>query len=128
LIFGDSSFFVGLADERDQWHQQADRLGRTLPKGMVVSDLIIAESVTIIGARGGGRAGSVLYEFFRDFCDLEFMDSRILDEAMQLHLSFDGKLSVADCASVAIMARRGIRRIVSFDSDFDRVKGIERIA
>ncbi len=127
MIFGDSSFFVGLADRRDQWHDQAARLGGSLPKGLVVSELVVAESVTIIGSRGGGRSGSALFEFFRDFCKVEFVDQSTLNEAMELHRRFDGKLSVADCASVAIMGRRKITRIVSFDSDFDRVKGIDRI-
>ncbi|MCK4454942.1 MAG: type II toxin-antitoxin system VapC family toxin [Thermoplasmata archaeon] len=51
----------------------------------------------------------------------------LLDEAMALHLQYDGTLSVADCASVALMSRKGIGGIVSFDSDFDKVRGIRRI-
>jgi predicted nucleic acid-binding protein len=128
VIFGDSSFFVGLADTRDQWHRRALRLERSLLKGFVVSDLVVAESVTIIGSRGGGQAASELYEFFRDSCEIEFVDEGLLAQAMALVLRFDGKLSVADGASVAIMGRREIPRIVSFDSDFDRIKGIERIS
>ena len=46
---------------------------------------------------------------------------------MALHLQYDGTLSVADCASVALMSRDGIGEIVSFDSDFDKVRGIRRI-
>jgi predicted nucleic acid-binding protein len=128
LIFGDSSFFVGISDSRDQWHARAARLRDNLPKQLVVSDLVVAESVTIVGSRAGGRAGRTLYEFFLDSCDIEFLDHRGLDDAMALYVRFDGKLSVADCASVTIMSRRKIRRIVSFDSDFDRVDGIERIS
>jgi predicted nucleic acid-binding protein len=128
MIFGDSSFFVGLVDARDHWHSRAARLADTLPKEFVISDLVVAESVTIIGARGGGKPALALYEYFRDACDLEFVDSELLDFAMQTHLKFDGKLSLADCVSIVLMSQRGLSRIVSFDSDFDRVKGIERIS
>lgn len=128
MTFADTSFFVGLVDAKDQWHERAVRIERTLPKRVVVSDLVVAESVTIIGSRGGGRVAKTLYEHFRDSCDIEFVDQGLLDEAMGLHLGFNGKLSVADCASITIMGRRRIGRIISFDSDFDRVKGIERIA
>ena len=46
---------------------------------------------------------------------------------MALHLQYDGTLSVADCASVAVLSREGNGEIVSFDSDFDKVHGIRRI-
>jgi predicted nucleic acid-binding protein len=97
-------------------------------KGTVVSDLVVAEAVTIIGSRGGGRAAAKLYDYFRDSCELEFLDKGRLEESMRLHLMFDGRLSVADCTSVAIMTELKIRRIASFDTDFDRVKGIERLS
>ena len=69
----------------------------------------------------------MLYEYFVDECDVVFVDADLLDEAMTLHLQYDGTLSVADCASVAVMSREGIGEIVSFDSDFDKVSGVTRI-
>src|SRR2546425_1135643 len=51
----------------------------------------------------------------------------LIEGAMPVLLGCADSLSVADCASVAVMARRGIRTIVSFDRDFDKVRGIRRI-
>ncbi len=45
---------------------------------------------------------------------------------MAVHLRYDGRLSVSDCVGVALIGRRGIRDIVPFDSDFDRVRGVRR--
>ncbi|MGI0054919.1 MAG: hypothetical protein ACREBZ_04280 [Thermoplasmata archaeon] len=70
MIFGDSSFVVGLTDSRDQWHARAGRLASRLPAGMLVSDLGIAESVTIVAARGGGKAAQDLYRYLRDSCEI----------------------------------------------------------
>jgi uncharacterized protein len=128
VIFGDTSFFVGLVDSRDQWHSKATRLAEGLPQGFVVSDLVVAESITIIGARSGGKPALALYEYFRDACEIRFVDSKLLDRAMQVHLKFDGELSLADCVSVALMEGLGLKEIASFDSDFDRVKGLVRIS
>lgn len=36
-------------------------------------------------------------------------------------------LSARDALHVAVMKRHGVRRVMSFDSGFDRVEGIERI-
>ena len=128
MIFGDTSFFVGWVDSADQWHARAVQLSDSLPEDIVVSDLVIAESVTIVGSRKGGRPAHELYEYFQDSCQIEFVDPEVLDEAMMTHLRFGGRLSLADCVSVALMGRRKITNIVSFDTDFDRVKGLERVS
>lgn len=127
MIFGDSSFFVALSDRKDRWHKDALRICRDAPTGLTVTDLVVAETVTIVGSRGGGRPAQTMYRYFRDSCSLEFVDGRRLDAAMVHHLKYDGKLSVADCASLVVMGEKGLSEILSFDSDFDRVHGITRI-
>ena len=127
MILVDSSYFVALADRKDRWHVAATELDKSGWDAVLVSDLIVAESVTIVGSRGRGKAAQRLYSYFVDSCELSFVDKNTLDRAMKYHLQYDGSLSVADCTSIVIMQDRGIRRIVSFDTDFDRVKGIERI-
>ena len=127
MLAADSSYFVALADEDDKWHEDAVRLKSKLPGSFFVSDLVVAESVTIVGERGGGKTAHTLYEYFIDECDVAYADEGLLRETMAVHLQFDGGLSVADSMSVAMMSRKGIREIVSFDSDFDKVRGIKRI-
>lgn len=51
----------------------------------------------------------------------------MLENTIPTYLKYDGRLSVADAISVEIMHRRGINKIVSFDEDFDKVRGISRI-
>ena len=68
-----------------------------------------------------------LYGHFLDSCTLRFLDKELLDEAMQLHLAHDGRLSVPDCATVEGMIRAGERVIVSFDRDLDAVRALRRI-
>ncbi len=127
MIAGDSSYFVALADWRDRWHRDALRARDEVQGGLLVTDLVLAEAVTIVGGRRGGGPAQTLYEYFVDACEVEFVGEGLLRESMALHLRYDGGLSVADCATVALMARRGIREVASFDPDFDRVPGIQRI-
>lgn len=129
MILVDSSFFIALADRKDQWHEQATALlpsvaGETL----MISDLILSESITIIGRRSGGKAGERLYHYFLDNCEIMFTDEPVLKRGMEVFLRYDGTLSVSDAVSVAVMEKKKISRIVSFDSDFDKVDGIGRIS
>jgi predicted nucleic acid-binding protein len=127
MIFADSNFFIGLLDKKDKWHDQALALSEIINEEMMVSDLVISESVTLAGSRSGGKAGQKLYEFFVDNCHIEYVEEDILREGMEVFLRYDGKLSIPDSVSVVLMRRKGISRIASFDSDFDRVDGIRRV-
>lgn len=128
LIFADSSYFIALADEKDQWHQKAKKLAQEEAHSRItVTDLVLSECVTAVGARGGGKAGMTLYEYITDNCEVVFTTEDILHDAMEVFLRYDGTLSVADAVSVAVMRLRNIKTILSFDSDFDKVKGITRL-
>lgn len=128
MIFVDSSFFIALVDRKDQWHPAAKALLPVLAdETIIISDLIIAESVSIIGRRSGGKAGEQLYQYFMDNCDLIVTDQKILKGGMSVFLRYDGTLSVSDAVSVFIMKKKNIDRILSFDSDFDKIEGIFRV-
>ncbi len=128
MIFADSSYFIAIADRKDQWHERAREISENTDAHLVVTDLIISESVTVVGARGGGKAGIALYEYMQDNCDLVFVNVDLLDRAMDIYLKYDGVLSVADAVTVLVMKSKKIKNILSFDSDFDKVKGIKRLA
>ncbi len=123
----DSSYFIAFADKADSWHKDAIGLSESLKAGVVISDYVIAEAVSTIGHRGGGKAGVELYEFLANNFQVVYVDEKLLKQSMETYLKYDGTLSVADAVSVEVMRRRGVRKIVSFDADFDKVTGISRI-
>jgi len=90
-------------------------------------DLTASEALTIIGSRKGGKPAEELYQVFLDSCSIIYVDSELLSSAMERHLFHDGRLSVPDCATVEEMVRLNDRKILSFDSDFDTINGLERI-
>ncbi|MCK5661204.1 MAG: type II toxin-antitoxin system VapC family toxin [Methanosarcinales archaeon] len=127
MIFVDSSYFIAIAREKDRWHNDALKLAENINESMMISDLIISESVTLVGSLEGGKAGKLLYEYFIDNCEIYYMDEEILKKAIDTFLKYDGTLSLADTASVEIMKKHRIKKILSFDSDFDKINEIDRI-
>ncbi|RZN41369.1 MAG: PIN domain-containing protein [Methanosarcinales archaeon] len=89
--------------------------------------MIVSESVTLAGSLEGGKTGKILYEYFTDNCKITFMDVTMLAKAVDTFLMYDGSISLADAASVEIMKKHKIKKILSFDSDFDKIPEIDRI-
>ncbi len=127
MIFVDTSYLIAIVDRKDRSHRIALKLSSTVGRGLLVSDIVITEAVSVMGQRGGTRAAGTLYEFLKESCEVEYLDSKTLDEAMNYYEQFDGRLPLAKCTSLALMAQRGVTRILSFDRAFEHVKGIERV-
>jgi uncharacterized protein len=126
-VFVDTSYLVGLADRKDQWHEDARRIAKRVPKHPRLTNLVVVEAVTIVGNRSGGKPARTLYDYFVDECDVIFVNRALLDSAIVQHTRFDGALSLADCATVAAMTAASETDLVSFDSDFDKVAGVNRL-
>jgi len=128
VICGDASYFIALADEDDRWHPDAVRLrGRLEDESLLVTGFTVAEAVTHVGGLLGGKAGRRLHDFFMDSCEVTHVDAGLLSDGMVHWLTYDGRLSVQDATSVALMVRRGVNRVASYDDDYDRVRGIKRL-
>ncbi len=127
MIFADSSYFIALAREKDRWHKDALRISERIRESMIISELVISESITMVGSFEGGKAGKTLYEYFLDNCRIEFINEEIMEKAMDTFLKYDGSISLADVSSIEIMKKYGLKKIISFDSDFDKANEIDRI-
>lgn len=95
----------------------------------VTSDLVVSESVTGVGSRLGRRAGREAFEnlMYDPTVRTVFLNKRLMEQSVQTYMKHGAKLSFADAVSVRIMHDMRIRDIVSFDSDFDNIEGINRI-
>ena len=127
MIFTDSSFFIAILREKDRWHKDALKLAGKIKERLLISELIISESITMAGAFEGGKAGKILYEFFQDNCKIEYINEEMMERSMNTFLKYDGSISLADASSIEIMKKHGVKKIISFDSDFEKIHEIDRI-
>lgn len=129
MIFVDASYFIAVANREDRWHEDAKRLTHRLEREEVTTSvLVLSEVVTGVGSLLGGKAGKEAYDVIVDNCAVEVATPERCARAITVFLHYDGTLSFADAVSLVLMQELGTQRIASFDSDFDRVRGIERLA
>jgi len=126
-VFIDTSIFVAVRNKRDRNHQRARGLmKRALMAEFGVihtSDYVIDEAVTTALART--RNHQIAVNTGRYVLDSERIEKlAVSSEDFKLAWSKfqnikDRLLSFTDCTSLALMERRGIERIMSFDSHFN---------
>jgi len=130
MLFVDTSAFLALANEKDKNNTAAARFLEEIKNGkagirkIITSDYIIDETLTRIRYSVGHREA---VEWGKDILASNVVekldvDREIFELAWKLFETYDDKkLSFTDCTSFAIMKKKGIEKVFSFDGDFERM-------
>ena len=121
MIFLDTSAIYALADKADPNHADAyKKFNLALKSGEIflLHNYVLMESATLLQARLGLRSALTFLKDARAF-DTEWVDPALHHEAQE-ELERIGKkgISLVDCLSLVVMRRRGVKRILTFDKEF----------
>jgi uncharacterized protein len=122
VIFVDSSFWIGLADERDERHDQATRLVRAhADSSLLTTNHVIGETWTFLRKRHGHR---VAVRFLDSAEAAEHLRWVCVPEAVEreawswLRRRDERVYSFVDATSFAVMRKHRITEALAFDGDF----------
>ncbi|WP_458455636.1 type II toxin-antitoxin system VapC family toxin [Methanobrevibacter sp.] len=59
--------------------------------------------------------------------EIDYLEEGDYEKSVELYLNYDSSINYSDCTILETMFKNKIRRIATFDSDFDKIKGIEVI-
>ena len=125
-VFVDTSAWVALRYARDQYHSRARALLRRLRGdglGLVTTEWVLAEAVTVLKARGAVDHGLALREAIQAGRLGHLVEStpERRRRAWELFVRYrDRRVGWVDCASFAVMEELGLGQFFGFDDDFVR--------
>lgn len=129
----DTSFLIAVNNRDDQNYERAQSLKshmRNKDFGQVyISDYVFDELFTFLRARAFsetlmiGIGNKLLAD---EDIKLLQINTDIFLQSWDLFKKISG-LSFTDCTTVILVKQYGIKRIASFDSDFDRISFLERM-
>lgn len=128
MIFLDSSYIKATILKNDPFADQSRSMEPYLEHEAKVTNItVLLEVLNSVNH----------YNFFGDVNELrksllemsifDYLSSDDYRDAFELFKYFDWTINFADCTILQSMFNHGIQRIASFDSDFDKIKGIDRI-
>jgi len=133
-VFVDTAFWIAAVRQPDAQHERAKALGKGIldrRAKAVISDMVLAEVVTLILKKDGHEPARRLMDLLEDNTTILFVDKPVLEDAKALlrqYWSPRKRLSICDATSCVLMQRHGIEDLYSFDSGFDGLPGITRIS
>jgi hypothetical protein len=121
-VFADTSYFIAVAQRRDQWHAHAITIKRSSFE-LITSNLVINETISLLQSRGFLSQALEFLLDTRTSDDLMvvYIDAPLQSEAWDLYIRYAGAgANAVDCTSFAIMRRFHIKRAFTFDQHFKK--------
>jgi hypothetical protein len=125
-VFVDTGAWVALRYRRDQYHARARVLLQRLRGdglGLVTTEWVVAETVTLLKARGAIDEALILGEAIQAGRLGHLVEStgERRRRAWELFVRYrDRRVGWVDCASFAVMDELNVNRFFGFDDDFVR--------
>jgi len=129
----DTTLFIAAYFPKEVHHKDAKEIVTAIHaqriREALITDYILDETVTFVRARAGAEASKKVLDTLLSSPNLKLLkiNKNHFEAGIAFFKRYD-KLSFTDATTVAIMKDKGINLIYSFDSDFDAVPGIARMA
>ena len=128
MIFIDTSAFLSLEDESDQYHEGAiqfrEQVLRMRRYEIVTTSYILDETLTLIRFRIGIKASIDFSKKLRmsEVVKSVYISRGIEERALDIFEKYDDKdFSFTDCVSFVVMWEMGIKEAFAFDHRFDQM-------
>ncbi len=127
MLLADTSYLVALFVANDERHARAVEINNGIRDRVFITDQVFSEFITIASKKTGNKNA---YVFGKKLLASEMVLIIPQMEDISAALEFVRKypeVSFCDAVSAAVMQQMGVQKVLSFDSDFDRL-GFERIS
>ena len=120
-IFVDTSFVLALINQRDQYHEQAQKFSLKFEQAPLVTTVAVLLEIGNVLASGFKKEAIAVISLLRNSSRVGVveLDGLILEKALESYQKFDDKAwDLVDCISFVVMQERGLTDVLTFDHDF----------
>jgi len=140
-ILLDTNCFVALIDSSDKWNKISVEIFSALKNfdaNIHLTDIVLNEAINVICKRLENKGRGSEISDYLNLIEKQYPADAIVwisqdirkyhHHILNLISNSQGLLNYNDCFLLAFMQKNKIQNVVSFDTDFDSINGINRIS
>lgn len=128
MIFLDSSFLISLILDKTKQHEDAIKLLELIDKEhKIINTIVLSETLNGIHRCEKRISLEEIYNILNEVAEVIYIKPEEYVEAINLSREYNNAISYSDFIILNSMKNKKIKRIASFDEEFDKITDIERI-
>lgn len=132
MLFLDSTFLIGLILKSDPYYTRSHKLRKVIEKEKIlINNTVLTEvlnSLKVINNRPNYEPKlENIFKFLFNDVEIEYLTMEDYIEARNIFKNYNQAINYSDCTILKTMQNHSVNKIISFDSDFDKINGIIRM-
>ena len=125
MIFLDSSYILSLIFENDINHLKAMQIRYVLEdEAKMINNTVLNEVLNSIDSNNSKIEINYIINRLLSLHKIDFLNYDDYITSIKIFLFYNQSINFSDCTILKSMFENNINQIISFDSDFDKIKGI----
>ena len=128
-IIIDSNILIALKVNDEKLNNKSKNIIKAFLEGKIkeihITDYVLVETVNFLLKKTNFEATMEIYELLMKKANITYVNEVMLEKIDELFKKYRD-LSITDCSLIALSSKENIKEIYSFDSGFDKVRGIVR--
>ncbi len=127
MIFLDSTYLIGLILKNDSLYYKSHLLKSYLDdENKIINNTVFNEVLNSVTSNNNNYDLNHIKKLLLSF-NIDFLTSDDYLDSFDIFEYYNFSVNFSDCTILNTMQNYNINQIASFDSDFDKIKGVKRI-
>ena len=127
MIFLDSSYLIALMLKQDRNYKKASDLKTTIfNERIIINNTVLSEVLNSFNKYNSPNLKHNVNNMFK--FDIDYLTEQDYKKALTYYRYYNTAINFSDCTILVTMNKYNTDKIVSFDSDFNKIKGIINIS
>ena len=127
MIFLDSSYLIALMLKQDRNYKKASDLKTTIfNERIIINNTVLSEVLNSFNKYNSPNLKHNVNNMFN--FDIDYLTEQDYKKALTYYRYYNTAINFSDCTILVTMNKYNTDKIVSFDSDFNKIKGIINIS
>lgn len=128
MIFVDTCYLIALMNDKAKKHNEAlTLLGLIENESTLINSTVLVEMLNNLNKKRYEAKRQDIIDLLYGMDNIHYLSEQDYNDSFKLWEQYDHSVNFSDCTITHTMQKHGVQNILSFDGDFDKINGINRI-